>query len=403
MSDFTNHRDDIVPSIETQSKPTTTTTTNSGLQNAMNSVGNNASAAADAVKNHPITQNIANGPVAENIKDQTAKTSSEFSNLAATRTTPATPAATGQQLTHYHSFFSSLLSWEHPRASGIAYLAIVSFIFAARYLDIIRYSFKLTYMVLGVTVLAEAVGQAAFSTGFTSQVRPKKYYTVSKDTLHSLIGDVHELVNFFVIEAQQIVFAENLLASGAAFVAAFISYYLIKIVPFWGMSLIATSVLFLTPLIYKTNKQLIDENLARASSVINQQSQQVKHLASQQAARATETTKSFVGDYSAKAQEIIGSARGRSVSPTASAKPAKTEPFSSTASSKTTKVEPFNAKENVPSAYKSEDFPAAPINSAYKVEDFPAAPVQDFKSSAPVVADRDFKSASSNVDEPLIV
>jgi len=350
MSDFTNHHDDVVPSIETEPR-------SSGLQNAKNTVVNNASAAADAVKNHPITQNIANGPVAENVKDQTAKTSTEFSNLAASRTTPATPAATGQPLTHYHSFFSSLLSWEHPRASGIAYLATVIFIFAARYLDIIRYSFKLTYMILGITVLAEAVGKGLFSTGFTSQVRPKKYYTVSKETLNSLIGDVHELINFFVIEAQQIVFAENLFVSGAAFIGAFLSYYLIKIVPFWGMSLIGTSVLFLTPLIYKTNKELIDANLSKASSVINQQTVQVKNLASQQAARATETTKSFVGDYSAKAQEMIGSARGRSVSPIASAKPAKTEPL--------------DVKENIP---------------AYKSEDFPIAPKEEFKST-PAVAD----------------
>jgi len=354
MSDFTNHNDHVVPSIETEPS--------SGLQNAKTSVVNNASAAADAVKNHPITQNITNGPVAENVKDQTAKTSAEFSNLAASRTTPATPAATGQPLTHYHSFFSSLLSWEHPRASGIAYLATVLFIFAARYLDIIRYSFKVTYMILGITVLAEAVGKGLFSTGFTSQVRPKKYYTVSKETLNSLIGDVHELINFFVIEAQQIVFAENLFVSGAAFIGAFLSYYLIKVVPFWGLSLIGTSVLFLAPLIYKTNKELIDANLSKASSVINQQTEQVKQIATQQAARATETTKSLVGDYSAKASEMIGSARGRSTSPIASAKPAKTEPL--------------DVKENIP---------------AYKSEDFPIAPKEEFKSSAPAV-----------VDEPLI-
>lgn len=90
MSDFTNHRDDVVPSIETEPS--------SGLQNAKASVVNSevrdlsatkctcskltlkqcnqaselleyhptnlptdASAAADAVKNHPITQNITNG------------------------------------------------------------------------------------------------------------------------------------------------------------------------------------------------------------------------------------------------------------------------------------------------------------------------------------------------------
>lgn len=58
------------------------------------------------------------GPVAENIKDQTAKTSNEFSNLAAARQTPSAPAATGQPLTHYHSFFSELLSWNNPRTFG---------------------------------------------------------------------------------------------------------------------------------------------------------------------------------------------------------------------------------------------------------------------------------------------
>jgi Reticulon len=155
------------------------------------------------------------GPVAENIQDQHAKTAAEFSNLSASRTAPTTPAATGQQLTHYHSFFSSLLSWNNPRASGIAYLSIVLFIFAARYLDVLRYAMKLTWVTLAITVAAEATGKALFSTGFTSQIRPKKYYTVRKETLDSFMGDVTELINFFVIESQRIVFAENVFASAA--------------------------------------------------------------------------------------------------------------------------------------------------------------------------------------------
>ena len=74
---------------------------------------------------------------------------------------------------------------------------------------------KLTWVTLAITVAAEAAGKALFSTGFTSQIRPRKYYTVRKETLDSFMGDVTELINFFVIESQRIVFAENLLASGA--------------------------------------------------------------------------------------------------------------------------------------------------------------------------------------------
>jgi len=349
----------VVPSIENPS----TGSGASSLDNAKNSAMNNASAAANTVKNHPITQRVTNDPVAENLKDQHAKTSAEFSNLAASRTTPAQPAATGQQLTHYHSFFSSLLSWDNPRASGIAFVSTVLFIFAARYLNILRYGFKLTWMTLGITILAEVAGKAVLGQGLSSQVRPKKYYTVSKETLNSLTGDLHELINFFVIESQRIVFAENVFASVAAFLGAFFSYYLIKIVPLWGLALLSTNILFLTPLVYKTNKELIDHHVTNVSNIVNQQTEQVKQLASHHASRATDATKQYVGDYSAKAQEYIGNARGRSTSPIASAKPAKTE------------------------------------TPAYKSEDFPAAPKEEFKSAPPV---QETVNALKSENEPLI-
>ncbi|KAI0482863.1 Reticulon-domain-containing protein [Xylariaceae sp. FL0804] len=277
---------------------------------AMDSLRGNAQAAYDQ---------LASGPVAQNVKDQGAKTSNEFSNLASARQTPSQPAATGQPLTHYHSFFSELLSWNNPRASAIAYGTVVSLIFAARYLDVIRYTFKLTWMALGVTVLAEVAGKMILSNGLATQLRPRKYYTLPRETLDAMIGDVHELVNFFVIEAQRILFAENVPASAAAAVAAFISYYLVKIVPYWGLALIATTLLFLTPLIYTSNQELIDHHLRQASGVINSQTEQMRQLASKHTSQATEITKQYMGDYTSKAQEML---RGRSASPEAASKPA---------------------------------------------------------------------------------
>lgn len=112
----------------------------------------------------PTAQNMRDtlqqGPVAENIKNETAKTSQEFDNLAHARVKPETTAATGQELTHYHSMFYSLFSWENPRATAAIFLATVSFIFAARYLHIVRYAFKGAYMILGgkATILLRANG-----------------------------------------------------------------------------------------------------------------------------------------------------------------------------------------------------------------------------------------------------
>lgn len=143
---------------------------------------------------------------------------------------------------------------------------------------------------------------------------------------------------------------------------------MIKVVPFWGLSIIATTVLFGVPLIYTTNKELIDEQIKNVSHIIGQQTEQVKALASQHASQVTNQTKSLVSDYSAKAQEMVGNARGRSVSPTLSkAAPVKSD------------------KENVPT---------------YKNEDFPLAPKEEFKSTEPKLHIAD--PVAKKTEEPLM-
>ncbi|KFY39169.1 hypothetical protein V494_04092 [Pseudogymnoascus sp. VKM F-4513 (FW-928)] len=368
-----------------------------------------------------VKETFAQGPVAENVKAEANKTSAELSALSATRQTPSTRTATGQNLTHYHSFFGSLFSWENPRASALAYASTVIFIFAARYLNLLRYGLKLTWMALGVTVAAEVAGRALFNSGFTAQIRPRKYYTLPKATLDSMTGDLDELINFFVIESQRLLFAENILASGAALVSAFLSYHLVKIVPLWGLALIGTSVLFLGPLVYKTNKVLIDQQIDQLSQIVNAQTTQVRQMASQHASQAAKTTKMYVGDYSAKAQEIIG--RARSSSPldrksatepsvttgtTSSKVPATSkaaagektpiaETFAPTTSSKSSKSKSKIA-DTTPTTTAATDFSskssAVPATESYSTESFPKVPETDFEPS--VAAPSFTPSSNSN-------
>lgn len=168
----------------------------------------------DSIKNSQTVQSIQNGPVADKARQETQQTQNEFSNLAASRATPDTQTATGQNLTHYHSMFYNLLSWENPRATAISYAAIVIFIFSTRYLPIVRYGLRLTWITLGITAAAEIAGKILMGgEGFASKIRPKKYYTISHETLQSVSEDATELMNFFVIEAQRILFAENVFAT----------------------------------------------------------------------------------------------------------------------------------------------------------------------------------------------
>ncbi|ERS95076.1 cwl1 [Sporothrix schenckii 1099-18] len=331
-------------------------------------------------------------PIATAAKGEAAKTSSEFNKLANARQTPSTPAATGQPLTHYHSFFSELLSWNNPRASGIAYASIVAFIFAVRYLDVIRWGLRLTWMILGVTVAAETAGKLVLNKGLASQIRPRTYYTLPRQALDNVLGDVHELLNFFVIEAQRIVYAENVAVSAAACVAAFLSYYLVKIVPYWGLALIGTSIAFIAPLIYKTNKELIDAQVKNVSDLVGAQTSQLRDVANKHTAHATEVTKQYMGDYTAKAQQLLG---GRSA-PVSVPTPAASKPAPAD-----TKAAPFASK-SVPVAKPVTVVPAVVATAPsvpttepvtrYEETDFPTAPKVDLNSQPPKVS----------AEEPLV-
>ncbi|KAK4185080.1 Reticulon-domain-containing protein [Podospora australis] len=308
--------------------------------------------------------NIANGPVAQNVKDEGAKTTAELSNLANARRTPGYKAATGQPLTHYHSFFSELLSWKNPRASGIAYASIVSLILSIRYLDVIRWGFKLTWMTLAITIAAEVAGKAILNQGFATQLRPRQYYTVPKENLDALIGDVNELINFFVIESQRILFAENISASAAAALAAFLSYYLVKIVPYWGLALIATSVVFIAPLIYTSNQELIDSQLHHASEIIQEQTHQIRGLVQKNTEQATQVTKEYLGDYTAKAQAIIKGAENN------------------------VKSTVKGAENNTKTTVRDTDFPAVPkadINKTEPLADEPIKPPTKYGEQEPLL------------------
>ncbi|OBT78923.1 hypothetical protein VF21_02781 [Pseudogymnoascus sp. 05NY08] len=351
----------------TSAAPTTTTTTTTTQANPLHPGADAYNTTTNRSSKKNVKEAFTEGPVAENVKAEATKTSAELSALSASRQTPATRTATGQHLTHYHSFFGSLFSWENPRASALAYAATVVFIFAARYLDLLRYGLKLTWMALGVTVAAEVAGQALFNAGFTSQIRPRKYYTVPKATLDSMTGDLDELINFFVIESQRLLFAENVLASGAALFSAFISYHLVKVVPLWGLALIGTSVLFLGPLVYTTNKALIDGQIKQLSQIVNAQTTQVRQMASQHASNAAATTKMYVGDYSAKAQEIIGRARSSSPADRKSVEPSVTTGVTSSKVPSTSSFSPAatstkNSKSKVPAA---DSFPKVPETDTF--------------------------------------
>ena len=45
--------------------------------------------------------------------------------------------------------------------------------------------------------------------GLATSFRPRQYYKIPKEALESSLDDLEQLINFFIIEFQRILFAEN--------------------------------------------------------------------------------------------------------------------------------------------------------------------------------------------------
>ena len=66
---------------------------------------------------------------------------------------------------------------------------------------------------------------------------------------------------------------------------------------------------YLAPLIYLKNKEAIDGQLEHASNVVSAQTAQIKDMAGERTSKGFESVKQYTGDYAAKAQDLMGSAR----------------------------------------------------------------------------------------------
>ena len=58
--------------------------------------------------------------------------------------------------------------------------------------------------------LAEFAGRSFGPNNFVSRMRPRQYKTVPESTLNATLKDVHDLTQYAVVQAQKVVFAEDL-------------------------------------------------------------------------------------------------------------------------------------------------------------------------------------------------
>lgn len=158
-----------------------------------------------------------------------------------------------------------------------------------------------------------------------TQLRPAKYYTIPRENLEMVFAEIHEFLNFIVLEFQRVIFVENLTVTLASFVFSLIGYFLVKFMPIWSLLILgmfykasvttngevaytdrdylADVLLFTVPLLYLQNQEFIDSHIRQASAAANDQLQNARGLAGKHTA-----------DYSAKAKAYANDITGKLVS-----------------------------------------------------------------------------------------
>lgn len=78
-----------------------------------------------------------------------------------------------------------------------------------------------------------------------------------------------------------------------------------------------TCVMYLAPLVYIKNRELIDGQVEHMTDVVSSQAHQLRDITVHHASAASETVKSYAEEYTHKAQEYMGQKKTSSDFPTA--------------------------------------------------------------------------------------
>jgi len=202
--------------------------------------------------------------------------------------------------THFHNFFYDTFTWKYPRTTGLFFLGSLVFLLLGHYVNILRYVFKGAYITFAVTAAFEFLGRPTTGTGFMTQVRPKRYYIIPRENMDNIFAEIHDFLNFVVLETQRILFVEKLTTTVGAFVLSYLGYVLIKYLPIWGLTLLADVMIFTFPLIYIQNQEVIDHHVHQASSVVSERVVHAKNLAEKHTTEYTLKAKELATDISGK-------------------------------------------------------------------------------------------------------
>ncbi|GKT45253.1 uncharacterized protein ColSpa_05434 [Colletotrichum spaethianum] len=210
--------------------------------------------------------------------------------------------------THQDSLYK-YISWEDPLRTLGTYFAALGVLFGAHYLPLTQWALKAGMTTLGVVSVTEFASRSFSSDSLSTRLRPKEYKTFNESTLNATLKDIHDLIQSGAIQAQRILYGQDLEKAFAAFIGFTALYGLMQVLaPFWLAVLALTSV-FIAPLVNSPQgRKAAQDATVRAQELANTTAEKGKELAKNGQVKASE--------LSSKAQQAAYDA-GNTVSNTA--------------------------------------------------------------------------------------
>lgn len=167
--------------------------------------------------------------------------------------------------------------------------------------------------------VAEFASRSLGPNSLSARLRPKEYKNVPEATLNATLKDIHDLIQYAVIQAQRIVFGQDLdktfavsrilidrrfgLTNRQTFLSCTALYWLTKIVPPLWLAVMGLTSLYIAPLVASPRGRAVAHNAGvRAQELTNAAAGNSKRLA--------QDGKANVVDLSSKARQTTLDAEG---------------------------------------------------------------------------------------------
>jgi hypothetical protein len=233
------------------------------------------------------------------------------------------PVGPLREILSYQDRLYKHITWEDPASSLGSFLITLSVLVGVHYIPFTRWLIKVTAIVLGVVSAVEGANQAFGPNTILSRLRPTLYRTIPEHTLNTALQYVHVLTQVAVVQAQRILYCEDLPSTFTAFVGLTVTYFLLKVASPFVMTLLGLVSLYTVPLAWslrggqthKETQQLPEESAGTKAdrsktlaSIGMTEAEALDHMASNRRRSLTQDNKAEVGTSGSAKDHQMGDA-----------------------------------------------------------------------------------------------